>query len=316
MNKSGVFICSVVFLLMLFSLATARTDLAIKADIQNQQSQITQIGAKLKAATSDEKIVLRQNRQANYAKLKTLNNELISTMNGDLDAEKSAIKAINVKIAAVTRELAKATKQKKKAVVAKLKKNLAALEKQKKTSIEKLLVIIQPPVVTPVAVPVTTSVEATPATQQILATPEAIQPSPKMKGHYQLPVTLGFGAGTFLMGTEYKAPLEDNFEGGFKFGGGIGNNFYMLFTSAFYQLKIDGTPLKNSLDLDYAGLSLDGVYFSNNIVDIPGVPGTVPEGVRIGGGPFIGKTFGNIDVRAGYSTILGINAETTAVFTF
>jgi hypothetical protein len=310
--------CALSGIILLYSLsALARTDLEIKNDIVTNQVNLTTINSQMKTATDDEKIVLKQSQISTQKTLYKFNKELWNTANGENEFYKLQILELNKQITAIDKKLknysAKAKKTKK-VEINNLKTKKKSLEKQKQALAKELINSIAEKKETPAAIStIPTAPTAEPATIASLENQKA--PAPQRK-KYVLPIKMGYGAGTFLIGVEYKTQLEDNFEGGFRLGGGPGNNFNILYMSGFYNLKISGSPMQNSLDLDYFGLSVDCVNFSNNIADIPGTYGIIPKGVHVGGGVFAGKNFGNFDLRAGYSTLLGINLETTVTFTF
>ena len=315
MKKTQLFLLACALCSLFAVAAWARSVADIQADINATNIDVNAIESKLKIAKDTDKIALRQAKLDKYKQLKALNQELAEAQGAPVDpaALKAKLGKINSRIELINKRLADPATKKNKNLTKKLTDERAGLGNTRRQINAQLSGSVTPG---------TNSADIQKTNARIAALEDQIKQlsnttaAPAQATRFNMPLKIGFGAGTLLVGTEFKRPMDTPYDAGFRVGGGVGNNFAIVYLSPFFIYNIKMSNLRDSVDLDYVGMSLDSAYFSNNVVDIPGVAGTIEQGLRLGIGGYIGKQFGNVDARLGYSTILGLNAETSVQLTF
>jgi hypothetical protein len=105
------------------------------------------------------------------------------------------------------------------------------------------------------------------------------------------------GAGMFKAG--YLFTVRENLDLALAAGYGLGNGFSIM------DVEVNGKMLFGD---NFAGLEAGMANFSKSVKGVPGVSGTVNSGSNTGFGLFVGKKMGKVAVKAGYNTVLGLNA--------
>lgn len=114
----------------------------------------------------------------------------------------------------------------------------------------------------------------------------------------------GFAAKGGLMGGAGAAEIgyylpTGPFSTGIYLGYGVGNKFNLMVAQLEGTLKLAAVNL---------GLSIDYANYSSAVRNIPGLSGDTAKGAHTGVGLSVGKEFGKIEAKLGYSTALGLIA--------
>lgn len=109
---------------------------------------------------------------------------------------------------------------------------------------------------------------------------------------------LGLGGGGLIAGLGYGNNWNDKVRYSGRIGYGIGNGYSII--------SLDIGQLSYNMRTYFLGIGLSYVMYSNLVQDIPGVFGRIPNKNLFGLEMVIGRRFGDITGRLGYSTALGL----------
>ncbi len=107
----------------------------------------------------------------------------------------------------------------------------------------------------------------------------------------------GLAGGADLIGADFLMPVGPVYLGG-EAGYAIGNQFGIIDLAG---------KVVYSLGMPFVGLEVSYAGYSKDVTNVPGLSGTIKSGIGIG---LIGGTsISNIQLTAGYNTILGLKAD-------
>lgn len=108
----------------------------------------------------------------------------------------------------------------------------------------------------------------------------------------------GLGGGAATVGLGYYKPIASDLDLGVSTGYGVGQDYLLVAVQGEGIIKINSTY--------FVGLSVDLANYSTKVLDIPGLTKTTDKGNHIGVGAFAGMRFNDWQIKAGYSSALGI----------
>lgn len=108
----------------------------------------------------------------------------------------------------------------------------------------------------------------------------------------------GLGGGALVMGLGYGNNFSDKLRYSSRIGYGLGNGYNVVI--------LDFGQLSYNMRTYFLGIGLNYVMYSSGVQDVPGLFGQITNKNLIGLEMVIGRRFGDITGRLGYSTALGI----------